>query len=138
MCDYSLHLTVSRPAVVGEKLITTVFANSMTRGLSAEGKPNVAVCLSPGTQVAFDNDVECTRQSDLLLQMAISERVAQFRQVNRDRHDVHHDALEFPSGLILLIHNLCPGQHITVLQLPAPAQVWSAEHGLEQAYSSVH
>lgn len=138
MCDYSLHLTVSRPAMVGEKLITTVFANSMTRGLSAEGKPNVAVCLPPGTELAFDNDVECTRPPDLLPQVVISERVAQFRQVTRDRPDLHHDALEFPSGLILLIHNLCPGQHLTVLQLPAAAQIRSAERGLEQARSSVH
>lgn len=130
MCDYSLHLTKSRPAMVGEKLITTVFANSMTRGLSADGKPNVAVCLPPGTEVAFDNNVQWTRPPDVLPQMSIIERVAHFRQVNRDQADAHHDALEFPSGLILLIHNLCPGQRLTVVQLPASARAAEKEHVL--------
>ena len=122
MCDYSLHLTASRPAMVGEKLITTAFANSTTRGLSAPGKANVAVCLLPGTEVAFDNDVEYTHSSNLP-QMRISERVARFPPVEIDRRDVHHDALEFPSGLILLIHHLCPGQRLTVVQLPVSLRV---------------
>jgi hypothetical protein len=65
--------------MVGEKLITTAFANSTTRGLSAPGEANVAVCLLPGTEVAFDNDVEYTDAPDLP-QMRISERVARFRQ----------------------------------------------------------
>ena len=58
MCDYSLHNVASRPAKVGDKLVTTQFFNSCTRGFSAIGEPNVAVCLLPGTEVAFDNDVE--------------------------------------------------------------------------------
>ena len=35
MCDYSLHLVASRPAKVGDKLVTTKFQNSMTRGFAA-------------------------------------------------------------------------------------------------------
>jgi hypothetical protein len=31
---------------------------------------------------------------------------------------VHHDALKFPSGQIVLLTCLCQGQHATVLQLP--------------------
>ncbi len=61
--------------------------------------------------------------------MRISERVAQFREVDRDRPDVHHDAFEFPRGLILLIHHLCPGQRLTVVQLPVSQRV-----GLEHAH----
>jgi hypothetical protein len=45
--------------------------------------------------------------------------VAQFRQINKDQSDVHHDALEFPDGQIVLLTHLCEGQHATVLQLPA-------------------
>ena len=45
MCDYSLHGVMSRPAEVGDKLITTHFTNSCTRGFAAIGEPNVAVCL---------------------------------------------------------------------------------------------
>jgi hypothetical protein len=53
MCDYSLDFVASRPAKVGDKLVTTKFQNSMTRGFAAIGEPNVAVCLLPGTEVAF-------------------------------------------------------------------------------------
>jgi hypothetical protein len=45
--------------------------------------------------------------------------VARFRQVNKDQLTVHHDALEFPDGQIVLLTQLCEGQHATVLQLPA-------------------
>jgi len=54
MCDYSLHHVASRPAKVGDKLVTTQFNNSITRGFAAVGEPNVAVCLLPGTEVAFE------------------------------------------------------------------------------------
>ncbi len=49
MCDYSLHLVASRPARVGDKLVSTRFSNSLTRGFAATGEPEVAVCLLPGT-----------------------------------------------------------------------------------------
>src|SRR5262249_23836337 len=45
MCDYSLDLVASRPAKVGDELVTRMFENSMTRGFAAIGEPNVAVCL---------------------------------------------------------------------------------------------
>jgi len=32
---------------------------------------------------------------------------------------MHHDALEFPNGEIVLVTRLCEGQYATVLQLPA-------------------
>jgi len=46
-------------------------------------------------------------------------RVARFRQVNKDQQHMHHDALEFPDGRIVLLTRLVPGQRATVLQLPA-------------------
>ena len=36
-----------------------------------------------------------------------------------EQASVHHDALEFPNGKIILLARLCEGQHATVLQLPA-------------------
>ena len=54
MCDYSLHTVTSRPAKVGDKLVSTEFRNSVTRGFSAVGDPTVAVCLRPGTEIAFE------------------------------------------------------------------------------------
>ena len=55
MCDYSLHGVAARPARVGDKLVTTQFWNTTTRGFSAVEEPRVAVCLPPGTEVAFEN-----------------------------------------------------------------------------------
>jgi hypothetical protein len=56
----------------------------------------------------------------------LGDKVARFRQVNMDRPNVHHDALEFPDGQIVLVTRLCEGQHATVLQLPASARAANA------------
>jgi len=61
MCDYSLDLVASRPAKVGDKLVTTKFQDSMTRGFAAIGEPNMAVCLLPGTEIAFEKEVKYER-----------------------------------------------------------------------------
>ena len=126
MCDYSLHHVASRPAKVGDKLVTTQFFNSSTRGFSAIGEPNVAVCLLPGTEVAFDNDVEVEAGFRLLLSWkrhkAIDAKVARFRQIDVNVPHVHHDALEFPDGQVVQVTRLREGQRATVLQLPATPQ----------------
>ena len=118
MCDYSLHLVASRPAKVGDKLVTTAFKYSLTRGFAAVGEPHVAVCLLPGTEVAFEREVgpffKAFRSPKL-----IGGKVARFRQIKMEEPHVHHDALEFPDGQIVLLTRLSEGQHATVLQLPA-------------------
>ena len=123
MCDYSLNLVASRPARVGDKLVTTRFPNSITRGFAPVGERNVAVCLLPGTELAFEKEVEREAGFVLHSRRQVGHKVAQFREVNKDRSDVHHDALEFPDGQIVLLTQLCEGQHATVLQLPASPRV---------------
>ena len=59
MCDYSLQLVASRPAKVGEKLVSARFPNSITRGFVPVGERTVAVCLLPGTELAFEEEVQC-------------------------------------------------------------------------------
>ena len=54
MCDYSLHHVANRPAQIQDKLVTTKFKNSITRGFAEVGEPHVAVCLKPGTEIAFE------------------------------------------------------------------------------------
>jgi hypothetical protein len=49
----------------------------------------------------------------------IPSRVARFRQIDTESPHVHHDALEFPDGRVVLVTRLVEGQHATVLQLPA-------------------
>ena len=120
MCDYSLHLVASRPAKVGDRLVTTEFAGSLTRGFSAVGEPKVAVCLLPGTELAFEKPVEYEPEFYLFWKRPkIAQTVAQFRQLRRRQIAVHRDALQFPSGQTVLLTRLYPGQRATVLQLPA-------------------
>jgi len=128
MCDYSLHLLASRPAKVADKLVSTDFVKSITRGFTEIGQPDVAVCLLPGTEIAFDRAVEYDRALSLFGRARVEQRVARFRQVNMDDPHVHHDALEFPGGQIVMVTRLIPGQTATVLQLPAaPRRHGSAE-----------
>jgi hypothetical protein len=82
----------------------------------------VAVCLLPGTEVAFEKDVECVSLSKWATRRKLGTKVARFRQINKEEPRVHHDALEFPDGQIVLLTRLCVGQHATVLQLPAQAK----------------
>jgi hypothetical protein len=128
MCDYSLENIASRPAKVGEKLVSTQFGNSFTRGFAAIGKPNVAVCLLPGTELCFDDDVECGHPLGLYHNRKLRENVARFRQINLQSPYEHHDALEFPNGKIVLLTRLCVGQYATVLQLPAGTQPLAGTH----------
>ena len=124
MCDYSLHQVATRRAQVADQLVTTKFPESITRGFAAVGQPDVAVCLLPGTEVAFERDVECEPSFGIgiLPTRKLGQRLARFRQVDLDNPTAHHDALEFPNGQIVLLTRLCAGQRATVLQLPASAQ----------------
>ncbi|HWX84378.1 MAG TPA: hypothetical protein VNZ48_12340 [Xanthobacteraceae bacterium] len=119
MCDYSLHHVASRPAAVGDKLVTTRFVNTPTGGFAAVDNPTVAVCLRPGTELAFERDVECEPALGILPSRRIGQRLARFRQVNMEQPCVHHDALEFPDGKIVLVTRLREGQRAAVLQMPA-------------------
>jgi hypothetical protein len=119
MCDYSLHAVASRPAQVGEILITTSFSGG-TRGFAAEGEPTVAVCLLPGTELAFDRDVKLDQS--WFWPKATNFRVARFRKIDQHNAYRHHDALELPDGNVVLVTHLKSGQRATVLQLPVTHQ----------------
>ncbi len=142
MCDYSLHEVRSRPAKVGDKLVSTQFWNTTTQGFSAVGEPDAAVCLLPGTEIAFDSDIRC-RATGFLLSFfkreprLISQRVARFRRINQDNPRTHHDAVEFPDGRVVLLTHLCVGQHATVLQLPAQAAGRTAAEARADARNDV-
>jgi len=131
MCDYSLHGVATRPAKVGDKLVTTQFWNTTSRGFSALEESKVAVCLLPGTEVAFESKVRRHLTGFQLLfrkTRPLPHQVARFRQVNMDNPCTHHDALEFPDGQVVLLTHLQDGQRATVLQLPAQGKRAEAEH----------
>ena len=135
MCDYSLHDVASRPAKVGDKLVSTQFPNAITRGFADPAEPRVAVCLMPGTELAFEKEVECDASFRFLPTRKSTQRVARFRQVNLNRPAAHHDALEFPDGKIVLVTDLCEGQSATVLQLPSTRRP-AEEHGESETAQS--
>ena len=116
MCDYSLHAVASRPAQVGETLITTTFPRTTTRGFASESEPEIAVCMLPGTELAFAGNVKY--QSQWLWPKVIESRVGKFSVLDPQVPQRHHDAIEFPDGSRVLVTQLMPGQRVTVLQLP--------------------
>jgi hypothetical protein len=87
MCDYSLERVASRAALKGDRLITTQFAQSLTRGFATESDPNTAVCLLPGTELVF----ECAPQWLFWSKKAPSP-AARFRQINLNNRHCHHDS----------------------------------------------
>jgi hypothetical protein len=120
MCDYSLHAVASRPAKVGETLITTTFRGTSTRGFAAESEPTVAVCMLPGTELAFAEDVKYDNR--WIWTKAINSRVGKFGAIEPGVPQRHHDAIEFPDGSSVLVTQLCEGQRVTVLQMPVTQQ----------------
>lgn len=116
MCDYSLHDVATRPAEVAETLVSTNFSTG-THGFASPDDMEVAVCLRPGTEIAFENDVQTYGM--MFSKKNIGDRLARFRQINLNKPYQHHDALEFSNGTIVLVTDLAAGQRATVLQLPA-------------------
>ena len=135
MCDYSLHNVASRPAKVGDQLTTRDFGSG-TRGFAASEDPRVAVCVLPGTELAFAEPVQHVAGRLFgWAQTTLNHRTAIFRQINKERPMVHHDALEFPDGQIVLLTSLGEGQEAVVLQLPAqPMAASKAESQKRAAY----
>jgi hypothetical protein len=130
MCDYSLHSVRTRPAKVGEKLVTHNFGTG-TRGFAAPEDYSVAVCVLPGTELAFETSVRY--QSTLMFRANTGHTVAIFRQINKGAPHTNHDALEFPDGEIVLLTRLCEGQRATVLTLPTqPKSVNAAQAEAQQ------
>ena len=136
MCDYSLATIKSRPAKVGDKLVTKDFGTG-TRGFAAEHDLNTAVCVIPGTELAFASEVR-GRVTGLFSwnPTVFPHRTAIFRQLNKETERTHHDALEFPDGQTELLTTLQTGQKATVLQLPATPKT-EAEHKAQERVAFV-
>jgi len=116
MCDYSLHALATRPAKAGETLISTTFRGTSTRGFASESEPAVAVCMLPGTELAFEQNVKYDNR--WIWTRTTSFRVGKFNTIDPHIRERHHDAIEFPDGSYVLVTQLCTGQRATVLQLP--------------------
>jgi hypothetical protein len=92
--------------------------NLGTSGFCAPEDQGMAVCLLPGTEVFFADEVRRAPRFPWS-ERVICYKTAIFRQINLHNRATHHDALEFPNGEVVLLTLLEEGQQATVLQLPA-------------------
>ena len=84
MCDYSLHSVKSRPAKIGDKLTTRDFGTG-TVGFAASEDMNIAVCVLPGTELSFAEEVKCLPTGLIAWRDKIIEhKTAIFRQINKE------------------------------------------------------
>ena len=121
MCDFSLQHAKSRPAVVGDKLVSHNFGRG-TIGFKSVDDPvgdATAVCILPGTELSFDEAIKLRWSYNEGKSFEGQFTTAIFRQRDKDRPNVHHDVLEMPDGQQVLLTHLEEGQNATVLQLPA-------------------
>jgi hypothetical protein len=107
---------------VAETLVSTQFSQGSTRGFASVDDKTVAVCLQPGTEIAF---MDYVRIHGMLIHRTLRQTLARVRKVNIDELHQHHDALEFSDGTIVLMNDLVPGQQVVIVQLPADFN----EHG---------
>ncbi|MGB8633309.1 MAG: hypothetical protein WCD69_28705, partial [Xanthobacteraceae bacterium] len=123
---------------VGDKLTTRDFGTG-TVGFAASEDATVAVCVLPGTELAFAQEVRRlpTRLWEWQARVLkhLKHTTAIFRQINKEKIAAHHDALEFPDGQVVLLTFLSEGQQATVLQLPTePKTAVEAEAQRRTAY----
>jgi hypothetical protein len=116
ICDYSLTHLASRPAVVGDELTTKNFGYST--GFCGTD-PNVAVCVRPGTELAFSDPIKIKMRFGTADAETLSFTTAIFRQRDKEYKHTHHDMLEMPDGQMFYLNDLEPDQRASVLQLPA-------------------
>src|SRR5262249_13328361 len=100
------------------------------RGFAAIDDAEVAVFLMPGTELAFASEIAILSYGLVGNAKTIRSPAAIFRQINKGKIALHHDALEFSDGRVELFAMQCEGQTAVVLQLPA--QPKSADEAVAQ------
>jgi hypothetical protein len=142
MCDYSLHAAAQKPAEKGQKMKTArlTYTAGSSGGFFDADDPNVAICLQPGTEVAFDKPPLLRRGYFAFVPSMIRRQlgqglpqVATFRKVDTANERAHHDALEFAGGRVVKIDELKAGLSAKVVSLPAIARDVPIEQMVEEA-----
>jgi hypothetical protein len=119
LCDYSLQAVKSRPAKVGDKLVTKNFGTGTT-GFCDISDEETAVCCLPGSELSFESPVTIAADFYCGAEPTTTQHcVAVFAQVSKEIVHTHHDQVQFPDGTSAMLNRLVVGQHATVLQLPA-------------------
>ena len=86
----------------------------------------MAVCVLPGTELAFSNEVTFSEPRFVVgwKSETLKYATAIFRQVNKNVQWTHHDALECPDGRIVLLTHLCSGQEATYFSCLRSQPLW--------------
>jgi hypothetical protein len=152
MCAYSLHAQKTRDAVLDETLVTYRFS-TMTTGFGPadhnQGKATshlasalneLAVCLRPGTELAFEEPVQSYVEGEMYnssipLKHGPEETVAVFTQTELTPFR-HHDGLTLADGTFVLLNMLKPGQRARVLQLPSVVTQVAADKGATEEHDA--
>ena len=116
MCDYSLEMYRSRPAVAGERYETYRFPSGSI-GFVAPGDTTTAVCMACDTRLELD-DIPLDVQQRLDVEAASPVTFV------RIDVEVHHDGVRFANGREVTLQRLGPGvvaNVIDTLTAPMPA-----------------
>ncbi len=101
MCDYSLEMYRSRPAVARERYETRRFASGSI-GFTAPGDPETAICMACDTRIELYNISPETQQR---LGVARDAKVTFVRLESGP----HHDGVRFGDGTEVTLQQLGPG-----------------------------
>jgi hypothetical protein len=116
MCDYSLEMYRSRPAVAGEPYETRRFTSGSI-GFIAPGAPDVAVCMACDTRLEISN-------IPAHLQLSAGVAAAAPAIFTRIETGPHHDGIRFGNGAEVTLQQLGPGVRAVVVDaLTSPARV---------------
>jgi hypothetical protein len=109
---------------VGEKLVTQKFRGHTT-GFANPADRETAVCLLPGTELGFDEDIKVqtagvsTMFGSVAPMATLPSKVAMFMQFPESLVKTWRDGFELPSGEQFKLNQLAEGQTVTVLQMPS-------------------
>jgi hypothetical protein len=113
MCDYSLEMYRSRPAVAGERYETRRFTSGSI-GFVSPGAPDVAVCMACDTRLEVSS---IPRH----LQLSCDVPDVSGATFIRLESGPHHDGMRFANGAEVTLQQLGPGVSASVVDaLTAP------------------
>jgi hypothetical protein len=105
---------LKRPARLWDRLVTAQFLDH--RGFADAQDPDIEVCVAAGTELAFDQYLECEPRGPHVSPKKIRRKRAQFAQMRLQHSDAA--ALKFKDRLVLPIKRLRLGQYARVMKLP--------------------
>jgi hypothetical protein len=105
---------LERPARLWDKLVTAQFVDH--RGFADAQDPDIEVCVAGGTELAFDQYLECEPRGPHVSPKRIRRKRARFAQMPLQQSGAA--ALKFKDKLVLPMKRLRLGQYATVMKLP--------------------